>query len=230
MKKMAKLFLALFIAALLSAPAKINAETDVSTNTTDANQTVFSEDNLDGNLKVENTKDGNLYIQDFREEVEVPSTRAASSEKIYKVIAGREILTEEEFIERKTAPKTRTTITDSYNDGRGTHLYIEIVYSQQTIKGENAAKFMSLYCNSSGSTLSSYSVRYGQIGVNQNTGKSFSKYINENINTTYKTFNKNINSTYNWPALYFGPGNDMLMGATQTYNCRGYSKSWTVNV
>ena len=228
MKRMAKLFLAVFVAALLSSPATINAESDVTT--TDATQTVFSEDNLDGSLKVENTEDGNLYIQDFKEKVEVPSTRAASSAKIYTVIDGREILTEEEFIERKNAPKTRATLTDSYNDGRGTHLYVEIVYSQQKIKGENAAKFMSLYCNSSGSTLSSYSVTFGQSGVNQNNGGGFSRRVTENISTTKKTFSRNIDSTYNWPALYFGPGNEMVIGATQYYNCRGYSKSWTVNV
>ena len=39
MKRMAKLFLAVFVAALLSAPATINAESDVTT--TDATQTVF---------------------------------------------------------------------------------------------------------------------------------------------------------------------------------------------
>ena len=231
MKKLTKLLLAIFITTLLSAPAKIHAASDNPTDTTtDKTQTVFSSEHLDGNLKVENTTEGKMYIQDFKEIVEVPLTRGISSEKIYKVFAGREILTEEEFIERKNAPKTRATLSDSYSDGRGTHLYAEIVYSQQTVRGSNAAKYISVYCNSSGSTLSSYSVTYGQRGVNQNTGKAYSKYVTENINLTLKTFSRNVEDTYDWPPMYFGPGNDLLMSATQNYNCRGYTNSWMLTI
>ena len=78
--------------------------------------------------------------------------------------------------------------------------------------------------------MSSYSVTYGQRGVDQNTGKGYSKYVTENINLTPKIFSRNVKGTYNWPPMYFGPGNDLLMSAMKNYNCRGYTNSWMLTI
>lgn len=226
MVKLLKLCLASFLSLQLFAiPSSINAADDAN-----KTETVFSNKYLDGSTKIENTNDGKIYVQDFKKIVEEPTTRANSSETLYKVVAGRQILTEAEYQERQNEPKTRATLTDSWEDGRGTNLYIEIVYSVTKVNGDNAATFKTLYCNSSGSTLSAYSVTYGVTGTRQDTNVAYTRTKSEKIDTTLKTFDKNIESTMGWPPMYFGPGNELEMGATQYYTCRGYSNHWSVSI
>lgn len=123
--------------------------------------------------------------------------------------------------------------SEQYTDGRGTYLYTEIHYTKSSILGTFYTNYdmTYIYCNSSGSTLTSYSITYGQTGFTGATSSLTGTHVTQcdtvDINTTTKTF-----ETY--PSYVpVMDGESVLqgyVGVTQNYNCRGYENSFTHNL
>lgn len=199
-------------------------------NNIDYTKDIFKSENVDGDVLIKETSTGTYYIQNYKIELVNSNARSTVGESTTgKVIAGREIFTEEEYMAKLRKTQTRGSINDEYN-GRSTKLYCEINYTTGIVSGESGIRFDSFYCVSSGSTLTSYVVRYGVLG-RRCGGNAFNDDHTVNVNTTTKTLSVNVLATHNWPYMWNGPGNDLTMGVTQTYTMTtGYTDTWTLNV
>lgn len=205
---------------------------DTSSYNGNANEhNIFISQYTDGNIKIDQTKEGIFYIQDFKKVVEMPTLKSAISMGLstYKVTLGREILNQKEFKARTHEQKSRATTSDSHDDGRGTHVYAEIVYTKGSRGDMSIWNMKSIYCNASGSTLSKYSVTYGQSGPRASNYMPIHQSKTSNINTTYKTFSTNLNWEPVLSGGSWGPGSGVV-GMTQTFTSHGYSNKWTFNL
>lgn len=210
-----------FTTDILALNRNINDEVNVS---------IFEDNYREGEVKVEHQNDKKFYIQDFEKKIPISGRNYTyGNGNQYKLIAGREILTEQEYDERQLEKSKSRTLTDNYNDGKGTHLYVEIDYTRYYNGDTN--DYFSLdyfYCNSSGSTLSEYYVIYSQFGVRADNGEATTKQAKAYIDTTFKTYSKNV-AALGWPGILIGEGVNRIAGVNQFYNCRGYVNNWNVS-
>lgn len=229
MKKI-KLLLLLSIVAAFSTN-NVSAHSDDITkvdNMTEQEEQFFSADNVISTETEEvdiNGEKTEFVLQEFSDTVPILTY---SGEPTFVERRGLEILDKSVFDERQSKINSRINTNDRYADGRGTYLYAEITYTKTAVPNTGLTNYNMtyLYCNSSGSTLTAYSVTYGQSGVTA-TFAPINQIKTVNLDTTLKTYSTSVN----WKPIANGYNvSSAYIGMTQKYTCRGWTNSWQFSI
>ncbi|MCI8849943.1 MAG: hypothetical protein HFE82_00145 [Erysipelotrichaceae bacterium] len=224
--KKTKLFLALTLIASLCVNNVYAHESELEPidNMSEKEEKLFNKENVVTTMAHEVIVDGEkkeFILQEFSENTPVPTL---NGEYTYVARKGLEILEKNVFDERQSKLNSRITTTDRYADGRGTYLYVEIVYTKTPTNNSTYSNYnmSSIYCNSSGSTLTKYSVTYGQSGFSSSFAPvTQSKTVN--VDPVIKTFSTKLS----WkPVINY----NATVGVTQTYTTRGWTHKWAFNL